>query len=318
MIEFTHGLWVANNVNATLLVPVWMLHILKPFDTTFLKSLYCYEEEPFDITNKEVIEITSEDSLFLYKIFKNPYYDNILPKIEYHHLIKDMSSHFINVYCALWSHPIKEIIDGTGYIISQFLENNFSYTAVHKRSLEGGCSKLTNSKTSLSDWESTAELPMNIPEWQADLGKNHPICDMTGAFVSKILNFHNKTNSKLFVAFDGRGDVTDYLNLNAIFSTAADRHALHTKTDKRFLDMFVAINSDFFIMNPMSTFSLEIYIIRLCFSLRSIPIIKNNDFYMRKIPDELISDKRDGLWVNWISVIDAKNYNKEVHESIDM
>ena len=41
-----------------------MLHILKPFDTTKLKRLYCYEEEPYNVDNKEVIEITSEDSLF--------------------------------------------------------------------------------------------------------------------------------------------------------------------------------------------------------------------------------------------------------------
>ena len=106
--------------------------------------------------------------------------------------------------------------------------------------------------------------------------------------------------------------------MNAIFSTAADRHTLHSKTDKRFLDMFIAINSEFFVMNPMSTFSLEIYIIRLCLSLRSVPVIKNNDFYMRKVPDEIKSENRDGLWVSWLSVIDAKNYNNEVHTSIDM
>ena len=311
-------MWVANNINATLLVPVWMLHILKPFDTTKLKSIYCYQEEPYNVDNKEVVEITSEDSLFLYKIFKNPYYNDKIPKIEYDHLVKDMSSHFINVYCSLWGYPVKEIIDASGYIISHFLNGNFSYTAVHKRSLEGGCSLLTNSKTSISDWEETKELPMNIPEWNGNLGNNHPICDMTGSFVSKILELHNRPNSKLFVAFDGHGDISDYQNLNAIFSTAADRHTLHSKTDKRFLDMFIAINSEFFVMNPMSTFSLEIYIIRLCLSLRSVPVIKNNDFYMRKVPDEIKSENRDGLWVSWLSVIDAKNYNNEVHTSIDM
>ena len=295
-----------------------MLHILKPFDTTKLKRLYCYEEEPYNADNKEIIEITSEDSLFLYRIFKNSYYDDKIPKLKYDNLVKDMSSHFINVYCTLWSFPIKDIIDASGFIISQFLNGNFSYVAVHKRSLEGGCSKLTNLKTTIKDWEQTNELPMNIPEWQVNLGNNHPICDMTGSFVSKVLNLHNRTNSKLFVAFDGHGDVSDYLNLNAIFSNAADRHALHSKTDKRFLDMFIAMNADFFIMNPMSTFSLEIYIIRLCLSLKSIPVIRNNDLYMRKIPDELKSENRDGLWVSWLSVIDAKNYNQEVHESIDM
>ena len=295
-----------------------MIHIFKTFNTTNLKNLYCYQEEPFDVKGKEVIEVTSEDSLFFYKIFKDPSYDKKIPKTEYDHLIKDMSSHFINVYCALWSHPSKEIIDAAGYIISEYFEGNFSYTAVHKRSLEGGCSKLTYEKTILTDWQDTNELPMNIPEWQADLGRNHPICDMTGSFVSKVLDFHNRTNSKLFVAFDGKGDITDYLKLNAIFSKAADRHAVHTKTDKRFLDMFVAMNSDFFVMNPMSTFSLEIYIIRLCFSLRTIPIIKNNDLFMKKNPDDLVKEKRDGLWVSWLSLIDAKNYNKEVHESIDM
>ena len=34
--------------------------------------------------------------------------------------------------------------------------------------------------------------------------------------------------------------------------------------DLKFVDMFVAIHSDLFILNPRSTFSWEIYLVRLC------------------------------------------------------
>ena len=49
----------------------------------------------------------------------------------------------------------------------------------------------------------------------------------------------------------------------------------------KFLDMLIAMNADFFIMNPHSSYSFEIYVIRTILGLQSVPIMNNEDFYMR-------------------------------------
>jgi hypothetical protein len=77
LIEFTHGLWVAKHLNGTLLVPHWIAHILKPFDTTLLRSMFCYVlldqfDEKNPPANTAFVDITSEDSFFLFKIFSMP------------------------------------------------------------------------------------------------------------------------------------------------------------------------------------------------------------------------------------------------------
>jgi hypothetical protein len=46
---------------------------------------------------------------------------------------------------------------------------------------------------------------MSRAEWSGDLKKFHPICEMTADFVLDVLAMHNRSNSKLFLAFDGWG-----------------------------------------------------------------------------------------------------------------
>jgi hypothetical protein len=74
--------------------------------------------------------------------------------------------------------------------------------------------------------------------------------------------------------------------------------------DFKFVDMFVAIHSDLFILNPRSTFSWEIYLVRLCLGLLSVPVVRTNDLYLRKLPEEEVVPN-GMLWVSWTSVVDA-------------
>ena len=46
------------------------------------------------------------------------------------------------VYAALWSSPLKPVEAAGEWIISHHLDGNFRYTSVHKRQMEGGCSKV--------------------------------------------------------------------------------------------------------------------------------------------------------------------------------
>lgn len=45
LISFTHGLYMAQLSDATLIVPHYMSSILHPFNLTLIRSLYCFKEE---------------------------------------------------------------------------------------------------------------------------------------------------------------------------------------------------------------------------------------------------------------------------------
>ena len=68
------------------------------------------------------------------------------------------------------------------------------------------------------------ELPMDRVEWTGNLMKNHPLCDMPADFVNTTLAMHHKESPphKMFISFDGRGDVTALRNMGAVFSTVLD------------------------------------------------------------------------------------------------
>lgn len=365
LISFTHGLYMAQMADATFIVPHYMSAILHPFNLTLIRKLYCFKEEweyedsttahkareiglsythiappPPKYKKKAflfptasvVMEIESEQCFFLYRYLMllekspHPMLSTIkVPTIS--QVIKDLSEHFIRVYCALWASPIPAVITAAAAVIDQKLNSSSGFTAVHKRSLEGGCNKVMSQVTAQADFSSD-ELPMSNEVWQR-INKNfHPLCEMPAQFVLQTCALHyNKTSTDcgsskgLFVAFDGRGDVSDFKAIHAVFSSDVDYSAgsasastasrsvpaasIHdvSKIDKKFVDMFVAMMSEFFILNPRSTFSWEIYLIRLALGLQSVPVMTTKDVYVLH-PDDY-RKQNNTLWVNWVSSKDA-------------
>jgi hypothetical protein len=94
--------------------------------------------------------------------------------------------------------------------------------------------------------------------------------------------------------------------MGAVFSSILDKskNSNLISVDKKFLDMFLAMNSRFFVLNPRSTFSWQVYLIRLCLGLESVPILKNKDVY---VDNEQEYGGLKGLWVGWLSVVEAYN-----------
>lgn len=72
--------------------------------------------------------------------------------------------------------------------------------------------------------------------------------------------------------------------------------------DTKFLEMFLAIHSDFFIMNPRSTFSFEVYVIRTILGLHSVPVMRNKDFFLK---GESTISAKDPRWVTFESIVDT-------------
>lgn len=304
IIELTHGLWVAEKLNATLVVPEWMAEVFAPFNTSLLQAHYCYVTSTAAISKTATrYEVTSEESFFAFKLFQDPRYAALLPPMS-EHTVHELSLHFLRVYSALWCCPQRRLLQAVEYIVLNHLDGNFGYASVHKRQLEGGCAKIMSTNTKPTEY-SPRQLPMTHPEWSGNLAHAHPLCEMTYSFVRSTLEINHHNDSFFFVAYDGRGSVEDYKAAQCVFSNVLDNsNALRQGVDRKFVDMLVAMHSDFFVLNPRSTFSWQIYLVRLVLSLPSVPIVRGNDLYMQKVPEELAAAKR-GLWVSWTSTMNA-------------
>ena len=245
--------------------------------------------------------IASAESLFINYVMSSTEFGGFLPKYD-KQLLRTLSHHFINVYTSLWSSPNPSLVEASNHFISKYLKNDFNYTTVHKRALDGGCSEVLSHNTKLSDY-SKLELPMNNREWKGDLLKEHPLCNMTAGFINDTLHLHNKQGDPLFVSFDGVGDVSGLKKYGAIFSSVLDTSLTHKNPERKFLDMFIAMQGDFFILNPRSTFSWQIFLIRTVLGLESVPILKNKDIFVRNNPESDKFTDSEGLWVSWVNII---------------
>jgi hypothetical protein len=311
IIEFAHGVWLAERLNATLVVPIWMADIFLPFNTTNLSNNYCFTLDTNIPKHVKPYEVTSEESYFLFKLFHDNNYIKYLPSMD-NSLIGELSLHFLKVYASLWSNPLSEIRSASEWIINHHLDGTFRYTSVHKRQLEGGCNKIMAHVTKPREDFSPTELPLDRPEWSGNLNRNHPLCSMPLELVLDTQVLHHRNGSKIFVAYDGAGDVDSYRRHGAVFSNVLEqRHHAPVATSKmdskakvKFVDMFVAMHGDLFVLNPRSTFSWQIYLIRVCLALQSVPVVRTNDMFMQKLPEELVLGNRT-MWVSWWSVIEA-------------
>lgn len=290
------------------------------------------------------MEIESELCFFLYRFIvqlqRTPHpMLHVPPSIA--EAKRQASALFVRVYCALWANPVPSVIAAADLVLRQRLHSNLGYSAAHKRAMEGGCSKVMSHVTTPSDFD-PSELPMGLEMWRR-IGRGfHPLCDMPAQLVLGACELHyNKSIVKsgdvsrgtgcgsdkgLFVAFDGRGDVSDFRSVGAVFSgdvdysttamtvTAGEASKLSSlsyasmhdpsKVDKKFVDMFLAIHAAFFVLNPRSTFSWEIYVVRIALSLPSVPVMRNKDLYVLH-PDDYNRGNGTEFWVGWISAFEA-------------
>lgn len=301
-LSFTHGVWFAERLNATFVTPKYMQEIFSAFDTTLTEQLYCFTKDS-PPQGSEVLEITSEEIFFGFKVFQLEKYRALLPPLD----IPAMSVHYLQVYSSLWCCPHEKLLRSVESIISTHLHGHFHYNSVHIRRLEGGCNKILAEVAKPSDL-SPLELPLHRSEWHGNLHRFHPLCEMSYDFVEDILHMHKRNDSLLFVAHDGRGSVQAYQDHHAIFSHHLSEE--HRKDiDTKFFDMLMCMHSDFFISNPRSTFSLQIFLMRSILGLVSVPRPPHNDFFMQKIPDDLVAQNRS-LWVSWTSVLNVLQGNQ--------
>jgi len=132
-----------------------------------------------------------------------------------------------------------------------------------------------------------AELPMNSSAWK-EATYRHPLCGegMTLSFVEDVLKMHNRGNRKLFILFDGQSEVKDFIGSNATI-LSIDSTKLFTPVysvgfgrDTMLIEMYIAMHGDFFIMNPRSTLSLQVFVVRAALRKASVPALRDHDIYL--------------------------------------
>lgn len=191
-----------------------------------------------------------------------------------------------------------------------------------------GCQTTLATNLWRSDYN-TSQLDLSQSYWKnSTVMLHHPICEMKKKFIIDTITINNVNNeNKLFISFDGNGDISELTAYGAVIGSVKPPETLETDSSKsntthihdrhdvdmKFIDLFISINSNFFILNPRSTFSWQIYLIRVCLELESVPVIENTDIYVQNTND--FSDKfhnRKNLWVNFVSIVNVYNEIKNI------
>lgn len=154
---------------------------------------------------------------------------------------------------------------------------------------------------------------MDHPSWKKLSNVSHPLCSMDLDFVRKVQTMNNRPNQRIFLAYDGYGSIEEYLKVKAIDTSALDASLFPMFGQlelRKFLDMFLAIHGDFFILNPRSTYSWYVYVVRTALGLESVPTIRNRDLFFYS--DEEYEQHMDGQrWVTQQDIVEEmKNIEK--------
>lgn len=306
MVSLTNALWLAMTLNSTLVLPKYMGKMFQEFNITTLRSIFCFRtmEEHINQTQGHIGRLqysrvlTGPESFFLFSMFNSPKFKHQLPKFDQNTMM-EMSHHYVRVYAALWSSPIKGMRLASGYMIKNHLNNSLEYTTVHKRSMDGTCHDII-SGTSFSDY-SDNELPMKNKEWE-NMPRKNPICDMSPSFINDTITMHGRQEKKVLISFDGRGDIKPLTDLGHVLTTEQD--AKKFTVPRIFLDALLGMHGELFVLNPRSTFSWQIFVIREILGLHSVPLLRNNDYLVMQL-SEYKREKRTGLVVSWLQIAES-------------
>ena len=144
---------------------------------------------------------------------------------------------------------------------------------------------------------------MSSREW-SHMPERNPLCDMSPSFVNDTVTMHGRQGNKIFVSFDGQGDAAPLAAMGCVMQLTLDIEKKCPTVPLKFLDLFLAIHGDLFILNPRSTFLWQVYIVRCILGLESVPVLKNNDYLVAGKEDHLRYG-RTGLVVTWLQIAES-------------
>lgn len=367
MIELASGLWLSKLTNSTFIFPAWIEQLDEFFELSFLQQNFCIERSLKNVPRRKVnfYETSAEDYFFAYRILEKGVFANVKMPLWSRQTVVDLSKTLISVYAGIWSHVRVNIMDAAIYLMKKQLGNNFLYTTVHKRNLDGECNGILNEVLSKSYLESKG-----IAIDTSDVMKEgaHPLCEMRLSFVDKLISqtaqninskssfsssenenhhyhghnhvhSHNRSHGRdfgfgtttwnhsfqthpIFLSYDGDGNIDDYISQKAILSSDLPSKYINSVGKKalRYVDMLIAMHGDLFVLNPRSTFSFQVFVIRSILGLDSLPIFEDRDVYCKTYSLQELRQcqfKEDyphsqSFWISWLSV--EESISQTIHQ----
>lgn len=310
LIQFIHGLWTARELSGYLVVPKKMERDLAPYNLDHLCSSFCvvgedeYAEKLTYSNESKILHIKPHMMFWFKKELLQHRYP--LPKLSTK-LVKNLSQHFLVVYASLWGHLKQIFLAASCRLISSNFNEGLNYVAVHKRNL----AKVVYARMDEKDVEAISkQIPLSSRAWKAHSSK--ALCFMNASFIRDTVIYNGRKDTlsqPIFMAWDGQGESID-LNaqgLKIILSNSSQisEELLNLEgISQLIVDKFVTINAGFSILNPASTFSFEIFIMRSILGLDSVPTPPTKDLYLqyRVEYEESTTRDWDGMWVSWKTI----------------
>ena len=215
LITFAHMLWYASKAKQTVIVPFYMISIIRHFHLDVLRKVACFD---LNVPRDMLGEFLHADSYALCRKSVDFYQIETLVGLAKeknvqvprgHELDSDLEEFVSRVFLALWSRPREPLFDYAFHVVSNYLGGSLRYVAVHKRGFEQNCAEHMNS-TGFADMKDeeillpirsfAAENP--VPPDQAAL--RHPLCDLNNTFVKMAMTMHGRDNEPVYVATDGQ------------------------------------------------------------------------------------------------------------------
>lgn len=320
LIQFIHGLWAAKEMSGYLVVPKKMERALEPFHLDHLCSSFCfvgqdeYAEKVTDNNESKIVHIKPHMMFWLKKEIQQHKY--ALPKLS-NELVKNMSYHFLLVYASLWGHLKQPFVAESCRLVASSFKEGLNYVAVHKRNL----AKVVDSRMDEKDVDAISkQIPLSSRAWKAHSSK--ALCFMNASFIRDTVVYNGRKDmlsQPIFMAWDGQGESKDSdfflsqgLKTILINSSQINKELLKLEDISRsqfelIVDKLVTINAGFSILNPASTFSFEIFIMRSILGLDSVPTPPTKDLYLqyRVEYEESTTRDWDGMWVSWKTIKQA-------------
>lgn len=267
LIQYSHGLWFAAVTGRTFLSPVAFDQMLTPFDLKQLKSIFCICQSIPD--GADLVTIDTPDVYSGYEVWRKEKYTDFakdLPPLTEELVLGSISDHNRQVAAALWGNVDPNLIRIAIQLIVGYMGGSLSFVAAHKRSFEGACFKIINHTDAFAI--DAASFP-NPTKWISNPAKppNH-LCDMPLELIDDFCNHLRNTErgcEKIFLAWDGQGSAVEYGHEapkgGRVVVGRGLLFQLHPEL-ANFVDMFVCVVADVFIMNPLSTWSWNVAVPR--------------------------------------------------------
>jgi hypothetical protein len=287
-----------------------------------LQRCYCFIPEEIGQTHilgksSVVSDVSSKDLFYGYRLSDDHRWG--LPKYSMA-VIDEVSDIFVHAYSAMRSVWHESFAEYAKAIISTTFAGMSEYTGVHQRAIDGQCDYrmiamnrdlFSGSEISLRGgyWEDV-RLPTNERKIARQIrgGKRsstHPLCSMELSFVRDTKAMHGRSNQPIYLASDGQGILSDYINSRDVAGTAIGRPKprLEDRISVKYFDMFMLLNADFALLNPRSTFSWEVFVVRAALGLLSVPKPVGTDLYFFSEAEAHHPIHRKYVtWVSWETI----------------